>query len=229
MINNHQGVVRIWLIKTFLGVLITAALLFIPAGRLDWGMGWLYVASLAAIGVYTAAAIDPELIAERNQRKHAGQKNWDKAIFGLYGTLISVAVPVLAGLDLRFGWQPIIPDWGLWIGFAGYVLGWGMNLWAMKANKYFSQVVRIQSDRGQRVVDTGPYQYIRHPGYAGGIVMTISTPILLGSVCSFIAGCLGGFLLLVRTMLEDRTLQEELPGYRNYAQRVQNRLLPGIW
>jgi protein-S-isoprenylcysteine O-methyltransferase Ste14 len=166
MTNNHQRVIRIWLIKTFLGVLVTAILLFIPAGCLDWGMGWFYLASLAFIGIYSAAAIDPELIAERNQRKHADQKTWDKVIFGLYGTIISVAVPVLAGLDLRFDWQPGIPVWGQWIGVAGYVLGWGLNLWAMKANKYFSQVVRIQYDRGQRVVNTGPYQYIRHPGYA---------------------------------------------------------------
>lgn len=227
--QNDRRMVLLWLIKTVLGVFITAAILFVPAGRLDWGMGWFYVASLAVIGVFTAVAIDPDLIAERSQRKHADQKNWDKVIFSLYGTVVSLAIPVLAGLDLRFGWQPEIPVWVQWAGVLGYVLGWGVNLWAMRVNKYFAQVVRIQKDRGQRIVDAGPYQYIRHPGYAGGIVMTISMPILLGSVWALVAGCAGGLLLLIRTALEDKVLWEELGGYADYAQRVPYRLVPGVW
>lgn len=226
---NHRRVILVWLIRACLGVLVTAALLFIPAGRLDWVMGWVYVGSQVIIAVFTAVAVDPGLIAERSQRKHANQKSWDRVVFSLYGTVVGAVIPVLAGLDVRFGWQPEIPVWGQIAGLAAYILGWGVHLWAMVVNKYFAEVVRIQQDRGQQVVDAGPYRYVRHPGYVGGIVMTVSTPIMLGSVWSLIAGCVGGMLLVIRTVLEDKVLHEELAGYLEYAQRVPYRLVPGGW
>ena len=108
----------------------------------------------------------------------------------------------------------------------GYVV---IGVWSMAANAFFSMIVSIQKDRGHTVVTDGPYRYVRHPGYAGSILFTIATPLVLGSLWAFIPCGLAAALFVVRTALEDRTLQEELPGYKEYAQQTRYRLLPGIW
>jgi protein-S-isoprenylcysteine O-methyltransferase Ste14 len=131
-------------------------------------------------------------------------------------------------LNFRFGWPPEVAVWLQVAGFALYVLGWAIHLWAMAANRYFALVVRIQTDRGQTVATGGPYRYVRHPGYVGGILVSVAAALVLGSAWALIPGALGG-LLLVRTILEDRTLQRELDGYCEYAGRVRYRLLPGVW
>lgn len=226
---NPARVIARWLARTVLGALILGAGTFAIAGRLDWPMAWVYLASLLVIGCVSAFVVDPGLLAERMQRRHANQEPWDRALFGVYGTVTGFLVPLLAALVLRLGWPPEVPLWIELVALFAYLVGWAVNLWAMAENAYFSQVVRIQTDRGQRVIDTGPYRYVRHPGYTGGVLLTAAMPLVLGSAWALGLGVLGAALLVVRAVLEDRVLLQELEGYDEYARRVPYRLLPGIW
>jgi protein-S-isoprenylcysteine O-methyltransferase Ste14 len=138
-------------------------------------------------------------------------------------------MPILAALDIRFGWTRELAT--LWhvLGAAAYGLGLGLTGWAMITNAYFSTAVRIQADRGQQVCTTGPYHYVRHPGYVGFFFQALSVPILLGSLWALLFAIPTGVLMVIRTTIEDRMLQEELAGYKEYAQEVKYRLLPGVW
>jgi len=223
-----SGGVLGFLIKAFVGLLTTAALLFIPAGRLDWIMGWVYIgAYLLAQGV-TALAVDPELLTERETR-HKDAEKWDMVLLSFWGLASALAPMVIAGLNVRFGW---LPRMSLAVQIGGvvlFLLGWAIAIWAMTSNQFFSKVVRIQRDRGHSVATGGPYQIVRHPGYIGAGAQSLATPLILGSVWALIPGVLGVVLLIIRTALEDKMLQEKLEGYREYAQRVRHRLLPGVW
>jgi protein-S-isoprenylcysteine O-methyltransferase Ste14 len=218
-----------WLTKSFAGILLIAAILFIPAGTLNWIMGWAYVGTFVLVTVVSAVLVDPDLLAERDLRKHKNVKRWDVILLSIHGLLSVVAIPIIAGLGVRFQWLPKIPVWLQIAALFVNALGWSLHIWAMVANKFHAKVVRIQSDRGQTVVTDGPYRYVRHPGYVGGIILNLASPIMLGSVWALIPGVLGALLLIIRTVLEDRMLLEELEGYKEYAQRVYYRLLPGIW
>lgn len=136
---------------------------------------------------------------------------------------------IIAGLDVRFQWTASMPLAVHISGSIVVVIGHALFLWAMAANAFFSQGARIQSERNQEVVDSGPYRFVRHPGYAGVILYSITTPILLGSMWALITGILSAILFGVRTRLEDKMLMTELPGYREFAQRTSFRLLPGVW
>jgi len=228
--------VRRWLIKGYVGVLFTAAMLFIPAWRLDWVMGWVYVAlwllwhsALALILIPT----NPELLAER-AKAQKGTKSWDLMLVSFAG-LATIALGIVAGLDVRLGWtaQALPPgqiSLALQIVAAAIAaLGYALVVWAMAANAFFSETVRIQEDRGQTVATGGPYRYVRHPGYVGSVAFNLVTPIMLGSLWALIPGVLAALTFVIRTALEDRTLQQALPGYVEYAQRTRYRLVPGIW
>jgi protein-S-isoprenylcysteine O-methyltransferase Ste14 len=140
-----------------------------------------------------------------------------------------LGAPIVAGLDERFGWSPQTAPAIHLIGLTFFALGQGLFSWAMALNKYFSTLVRIQIDRGHTVATSGPYRYIRHPSYTGYIVSFLGMSLALGSLWALTPTGLIACLLVVRTALEDRTLQDELPGYKDYAERVRYRLLPGIW
>ena len=135
---------------------------------------------------------------------------------------------MVAGLDVRFGWSSVPLALSL-AGLLVVVAGNAVVSWGMSANRYFARVVRIQDDRGQQVCSTGPYRYVRHPGYVGMIVYTIAMAIGLGSWWAVIPALLVAAAFVVRTAMEDRTLQTELPGYSEYASRVPYRLVPGVW
>lgn len=219
-----------WLIRTVLFVPFIAAIMFWAAGTLNWLNAWVYALWYLVVSVAAVFLTDPALLAERSSGRRAkGQKGWDKALLGLYGAITPLVIPIFAALDFRFGWRPEVAVWLQVAAFVVYALGWALHLWAMAANRYHALVVRIQSDRGQTVVTGGPYRFMRHPGYVGGIVMTVAAALVLGSAWALIPGVLGGLLLVIRTILEDRTLQQELDGYREYASRVRYRLLPGVW
>jgi protein-S-isoprenylcysteine O-methyltransferase Ste14 len=217
-------------VREAIGVVFVAVTLFIPAGTLNWAMGWALV-GLYAVWVAAMALIlmpnNPDLLIERATRKK-GNKTWDTVILSIVG-LTTIAKYILAGLDVRFEWTAQMP---LALQIAALVvaaLGYALGTWAMGANAFFSKIVRIQKDRGHAVATGGPYRYLRHPGYLGTIVFELATPIMLGSLWALIPGGLGALLLIIRTVLEDRTLHEELDGYEKYAQKVRYRLLPGIW
>jgi protein-S-isoprenylcysteine O-methyltransferase Ste14 len=208
--------------------LIIAMILFISSSRLDWVWAWAYLGVGVGILVVNLLVMSPELIAERGEIKE-NAKSWDKVLASLIGVLMLGAFVVI-GLDERFGWSPQLDLAVHLVALIFYALGQGLFSWAMASNKFFSSTVRIQMDRDHTVVTGGPYQYVRHPGYVGYITsFCLATPLALGSLWALIPGCLGALLLIIRTALEDRTLLEELDGYKEYAQHVRYRLLPGIW
>jgi len=208
--------------------LILAAILFISSGRLDWVWAWVYLGVSVGILAVNLFVVSPELMAERGEIKE-NVKGWDKALSPLISVLTLVAFAV-AGLDERFEWSPQLDSATHLVALIFWALGQGLFSWAMASNKFFSGLVRIQMDRSHTVVTGGRYRYVRHPGYLGYITsFFLATPLALGSLWALILGSIGTILLVIRTALEDRTLLEELDGYREYAQRVRYRLLPGIW
>lgn len=217
-------------IREIMGVAVVGVALFWPAGRIDWWPGWAMIAIL--LGWITATAIVilriyPDLLIER-LKPQKGAKSWDTTIMGIIG-IASLVRLIVAGLDQRYGWTgdfPIALQIG---GLATCVLGYALVVWATAANAFFSQIVRIQADRGHTVATGGPYRIVRHPAYVGTILFELSAPILLASGYALIPGALNAILFVVRTYLEDRTLQTELTGYTDYARQVRYRLLPGIW
>lgn len=218
------------LIQLLVFILIQAAILFLTSGRLDWVMAWVYLGVYVGLIVVNAIVIlprNPDLIAERGQIKE-NAKGWDKTISALYA-VCSLGILVVAGLDQRFSWSSPLNLTVELIALALYILGFALASWAMASNRFFSNVVRIQTDRGHTVATGGPYQFVRHPGYVGGIASGLGTALMLGSLWTLIPTGLMIGLVIVRTALEDRALQNELDGYKEYAGRVRYRLLPGVW
>jgi len=200
----------------------------------DWWEAWLY----ALIGVFgfvisraLVAKRNPDLLAERAKfAEHKDAKSWDKVLSRLVG-LAGALIPLSAGLDMREGWSSFQFHWG-WklIAFLLILMGYAIATWALMENRFFSGVVRIQTERGHHLISTGPYAWVRHPGYLGGLLTYFATPILLDSLWTFGVVAVFTVILIIRTALEDRTLQEELPGYKEYAtQKTKYRLIPGIW
>jgi protein-S-isoprenylcysteine O-methyltransferase Ste14 len=209
------------------------AVLFLAAGRIDWWEAWAYVAMSVFVLLSSRSILllkSPGLASERaeaSQRENV--KSWDRILMpstAIVGPLVSW---VLAGLDERFGWSPDLPDSVQLIALAVILLGGMIGTWAMIANRFFSSHVRIQTDRGHTVVTDGPYRIVRHPGYAGGILSWIAAPFFFSSYAVVVPTVLVIFAMVIRTALEDRTLQAELPGYKEYAGSVRYRLLPGLW
>jgi protein-S-isoprenylcysteine O-methyltransferase Ste14 len=189
-------------------VVVVPFLPLLISRQLDWWEAWIYaiIAILSfAISRALAARRHPDLLAERARfLRHEDAKAWDKILsplVGLGGGLILLA----AGLDVLFNWS------------------------ALFENRFFSGMVRIQSDRGHQTVSSGPYRWMRHPGYAGGLLLYLATPLFLDSRWAFLPAVFLTIVLVIRTNLEDKTLQDELGGYREYASRVHYRLLPGVW
>ncbi len=218
------------MVQVLVTLLIQAAILFLSSGRLDWLWAWVFI-GLNLVGISINAPImlrySPETIAERAETR--GMKEWDKIVAGLWAIIYFVLVLLVAGLDVRLGWSGQVAVELQFAGAVAFILGSALFSWAMVSNAYFATVVRIQEERGHKVCTTGPYRFIRHPGYLGFIIQSLALPLLLGSLWSLIPGGLAVLLGVVRTALEDRTLQEELDGYKDYASRVRYRLLPGIW
>lgn len=201
----------------------------------DWGwwQGWAYSVLFAFAGIgmrLWAERRHPGLMAERAQLSRApGVKSWDRLLAPLMVVSLGLPLFVVAGLDHRFGWSP---DYQSWLNILGLVLaaaGYGFTGWAFLENRFFSSVVRIQSERGHVVCDTGPYNIVRHPGYSGSVLPPFAMVLALDSVWVLIPATAALIIAVLRTALEDRTLQKELPGYRAYADRVRYRLIPGVY
>lgn len=224
---DHSGYKR--MIVVFAFIFILAILLFTAAGTLSWAAAWLYTGlywiTLLTVGIWVARR-DPELINERG-RKSDQTKPFDKVIGILYFPLPFI-MPIVAGLDYRYDWSQMAAYWQV-IGFIGLIPGLLLPFWAMSANKFLVTTVRIQKEREHQVADTGPYKFVRHPMYVGTILLSLCGPLALGSWWALILGGLTAALFIIRTILEDKILQAELPGYEEYAQRVRYRLVPGLW
>jgi protein-S-isoprenylcysteine O-methyltransferase Ste14 len=222
---------RRMIISTAASLLILVLCLFLPAGTWAWFRGWLFLVVAVVASVMSTLfmrRVNPDVIAGRVNR-HERPRRWD-LLLGLLGFLPTMlAIPIMAALDDgKYHWSHL-PWWGCLAGYALMVTGFVGVTWATSVNKFFEPSVRIQTDRGHRVIDTGPYAIIRHPGYAFGFLLFLGIPLALGSLWALIPAVMLCPLLVVRTVWEDRTLQAELPGYKEYAQRVRYRLLPGIW
>ena len=232
--NNNlilrKGIIN-WAVKGVLYKAYVALALMLAAGRWNWLAGWLYVIIFLLFDAATALVViprSPDLLIERS-RATPGAKKWDKAIMPLASGILPLVSWILAGLNQRLAWNPRIGLELQGIGFIFTILSHALLVWSMGANAFFSPLVRIQEERGHTVAEGGPYRVIRHPGYLGAMIFSISIPILLGSWWAVILGFLAAVLYIVRTALEDQTLQEELPGYLEYAGKVTSRLIPGIW
>jgi protein-S-isoprenylcysteine O-methyltransferase Ste14 len=200
----------------------------------DWGWweAWVYalVSILGfAISRALAARRHPDLLAERARMlRHDDAETWDKTLAPLVG-LGGALIPLVAGIDALVPGLPAFPLPLKMLSLALVVSGYVLGSCALIANRYFSGMVRIQVDRGHEVVTRGPYRYLRHPGYAGALMTFLATPFFLDSPWAIIPACLLCIALIVRTRLEDETLQNKLEGYRAYAGKVRYRLLPGVW
>jgi len=231
--NNQQKIIspRV-VVQVLFFIVVIPFLPLLISRRWDWWEAWVY----AIIGILSfaisrvlVARRHPDLIAERARiMQHENAKPWDKLLAPLLG-IGGGLVLLVAGLDALFDWSPTfslpVKILSLVIILAGYALG----SYALIENRFFSGMVRIQTDRGHQVVSSGPYRWMRHPGYAGALLTYLATPLFLDSGWAFLPVMFITILLVIRTALEDRTLQNELPGYAEYARRVQYRLLPGIW
>jgi protein-S-isoprenylcysteine O-methyltransferase Ste14 len=226
----NKKLIALYIFDQILSIAGVAVALFWSAGRIGWWSAW------AAIAVwlvcFTAMDIiifrlNPDLMAERLSPPK-GAKTWDRAILSIL-RLTQLGRYILAGLNQRYGWTGGFPLAAQIAAITVCVLGYTLLLWAMASNNFFSQIVRIQSDRGHAVATDGPYRYVRHPAYVGMILFDLAMSTLLASWWAIIAGGVCAILLVIRTALEDRTLQAELTGYADYSRQVRYRLLPGIW
>ena len=207
--------------------------LLVCGGDFGWWQAWVYSLLIVAAGIggrIWAERRHPGLLAERqNIEKMQSAKAWDKVLAPLMALSLGFPLVIVAGLDHRFGWSPVFPLWLIVLGFILISLGYAFAAWALVENRFFSTTVRIQTDRGHVVCDSGPYRIVRHPGYAGNIPPLLGIVLALGSVWTLIPAMAALIITVIRTTLEDRTLQDELPGYRDYARRVRYRLIPGIF
>jgi protein-S-isoprenylcysteine O-methyltransferase Ste14 len=219
-----------YLVKQFSGAFVFFAILFVSAGRLNYWQGLIYVSIgfIMLVLSYTVLRIDAELLKERS-KPGEGTKKWDKNILGL-SFLVTISMYIIAGLDSgRYHWSPGL-HWSLYmLGIICTVVGQLLFLIAQKQNKFFSSTVRVQTDRGHTVCDTGLYKIIRHPAYSGSIIQSIGFPLLFGSFWSVIPISFSVLLLVIRTNLEDRTLINELEGYREYIHKTRYKIIPYVW
>jgi len=208
-----------------------AVLVFAGAGRLEWELGWLFVAiwgSLKLVFVLLLRWHDPGLMVERATR-HENAQPYERLIIPVY-FLLSFGAILIAALDGgRFHWSGKVPLWVVVIAYVIYLIGNLLAAWAAGSNPFFSSESRIQAERDQKVTRVGPYRYVRHPAYLAAVLLWPVTGPLLGSWWAVIPGLLAALMMFIRTFYEDRMLRAELAGYVDYARQVRYRLFPGVW
>ena len=210
---------------------VMGAALFLSAGTLQWQHGLAFLAAffiLVLVSVAWLWRVNPEIFAARRRMTGEGTKSWDVVLISilLAGFLATL---IVAGLDGgRFGWAPA-PPWAVSVGYVLMLLGCLGSGWAQAVNRHFEPSVRIQTDRDHHVITTGPYAFVRHPGYVSGAILAIGIALALGSLWALLPAALVGVVLVIRTNLEDATLQRELPGYAEFAARVRSKWIPGVW
>jgi len=221
------------IIVIYLAMVFNAVLFFAAAGKLDLPRAWAYIIVLALIMTFIFILMlvrFPEMAEVVNARGEIKMpKTWDKLFALFYALATMVLMPVIAGLDVgRFGWSEL-NLWWMGLGFFLLFFSLFVSEWALIENKFFELGVRIQKERGQKVVSTGPYAMVRHPGYIAFILLYFSFPLIVGSFYALFASLFTALLLVLRTALEDATLKKELDGYLEYTKKTKYRLIPLIW
>jgi protein-S-isoprenylcysteine O-methyltransferase Ste14 len=231
---EHKKTPLFW--KYLRGILFFFGLpviVFLAAGTFHWWQAWVYIGISYAASIISRVIVSklhPDLLEERlHYRDKTDAKKWDKILMPLVALISPAAYFLTAGFDKRFGWSDPMSLWLYLIGLVLTLIFYAFSTWALAENRFFSAVVRIQTDRGQTVVDSGPYRYVRHPGYLAGMLVALTFPLTMGSWWAAIPVGIMCILLVVRTALEDRALTNELPGYAEYTRKTRYRLFPGIW
>ena len=205
---------------------------FISVGHVDGPRPWIFFG--ASFINYSASTVvqytlNPELLVQRLKIKREGSKLWDEVLMRAMNLTVLIVVPVVAGLDIGRVQSPSLDVPFAVAGFVLFTISTILLNWAMIANPHFEPTVRIQKNRDHKVIASGPYKNVRHPGYLAAILFALSIPLIIGSVLTLIPSGIYSILMMIRTSLEDRTLHKELDGYSEYAKRVRYRLCPGIW
>jgi protein-S-isoprenylcysteine O-methyltransferase Ste14 len=219
-----------YVVRTSLFIVFCLAILFIASGSIDWVNAWvlaILLLSFAAVNSAVLLKYNPGLLASRAQLLQKDTKTFDRVFIPLYIPVI-ILMYVVIGLDHRFVWSSM-PVWLSFAGVALFIPACALLSWAMAANKHFETTVLIRTDGRQRVISSGPYRLVRHPGYLAALICAVSYPLILGSWAGFAPVFLFFPLFIVRTALEDRALRQELPGYQQYTATTKARLLPRVW
>jgi len=213
-------------------LIIQMIIFFISAGHTDMLRPWIFFCASFmhySVSIIVQYKLNPELLVQRLKIKRKGSKLWDEILMRVSNLTVLIAVPVIAGLDIgRFHWSGLDVQFAV-LGFVFFIVSTILLNWAMAVNPHFEPTVRIQKDRGHKVISYGPYKIVRHPGYLAGILFALSIPLIIGSAFTLIPSGVYSLLMIIRTLLEDRTLQKELDGYQEYAKQVRSRLFPRIW
>lgn len=212
-------------------ILVSFAILFAAAGTIDWINAWVYfgLACLSQlISWVILAKVNPQLLNARGSVVKEDTKGFDRVWIALYPVLTLVNLVIIGFDAVRFHWSSL-PIWLSILGLVIFIPAFLVATWAMAVNKFFEWTVRIQVDRDQYVCKDGPYRFIRHPGYTGLIISVLAGTLILGSCWGLVLSVILAIIIIARTALEDRILQKELPGYREYARIVRYRLLPFVW
>lgn len=229
--TDHDALVRKLVTQTVLWLAITGAVLFLAAGTLRWPEAWVFLGVWLAGGLYSGLLLakkNPDILAERlRPPMQQAQKGWDRPL--LVAILVGwVALHIVAGLDVGYGLSAV-PCWLEIGGAIGFALSIYVFHIVMRENAYASAVVKVDAERGHKVISTGPYAWVRHPMYGGAILYFIGAPLLLGSWYALAIGIAMIGVLALRAVWEEQMLIAELPGYAEYAQRVRYRMVPGVW
>jgi protein-S-isoprenylcysteine O-methyltransferase Ste14 len=225
--SDIMGKARKRMLQVVIQYIVIALILFLTSGKLNWIWAWAYMSVNVIILAINSMVISPELMAERGEIKE-NVEPWDRTV-ALIGSIFTLVMIILPGFDLRFGWSPPLNPSVQILGLVFYALGMLSFTWSMVSNPFFSTSVRIQMDRDHVVATSGPYRYVRHPGYISYCIAWIATALALGSLWTIIPAVFIVITIVIRTALEDRTLLQKLQGYREYADKVRYRLIPGIW
>ncbi|AZD01872.1 isoprenylcysteine carboxylmethyltransferase family protein [Pseudomonas chlororaphis] len=205
-------------------------LIFLPAGTLAWWPGWIFLAVMTlgfGVSALVLARVNPVIYRARS-RVQVGTQSWDKKLLAIILPAMAAVLPV-AALDAGRLHGSAVPAWVVLAGYLAVLAGIAVTGWAQAVNPFFEPGVRIQSERHQRVIDSGPYRFVRHPGYLAALGLFFGMALALGSFWALVPAALAAALLVLRTLWEDQLLQAELPGYADYCQRVRWRLVPGLW
>lgn len=236
MIDNQKSVIRFKPSQWFSLIIVHLSIpiiLLVCGWDFSWWQAWVFFVLFVMAGIGGRIGAEyrhPGILAERSKYfKAQDVKSWDKVIGTLMALSLSFPIVIVAGLDHHFAWSPLFPVWINLLGFVLIIFGYAFAAWALIENRFFFSLVRIQKDREHKVCSSGPYAIVRHPGYAGNILALPGIVLALDSVWTLIPVGIAIIISVIRTELEDRTLQEELKGYKEYVQRVRYRLIPGIY